>query len=93
MYYVYLGKSLSSILFRDKALGDEPLERREKKPKQGDVFSEQACSGNAARVEGSKGDAGVFIVPPVELLHGEHVTHFAVFVRLGSIKIPTINHG
>lgn len=57
------------------------------------MLSEQASCGNAARVKGSECNAGLLVVLPVELLHGEHVADFAVLVGLGTIEASTVDHG
>lgn len=89
---VYLCKSLSGLIFRDKSLGDVLLEWWEKKPEKWDVLPEQASSSNAAWVKGSKCNSGILVISTVELLHGKHVADFAVFVCLGTIKITSIYH-
>lgn len=87
-----LCKSAPSFFFRNIAFGNILLKWWEEKTEQWNVFPKQTCCCNATGVKGGKGDSGFLVVPPVELLHGEHITNFAVFICLGTIKISSIYH-
>uniref|UniRef100_J3N3R4 Uncharacterized protein n=1 Tax=Oryza brachyantha TaxID=4533 RepID=J3N3R4_ORYBR len=87
-----LGEALAGLLLGDVALGDVLLEGREEEAEERDVLAEEAGGGDAARVEGGEGHAGGLVVPPVELLHRQHVAHLAVLVGLGAVELAAVDH-
>nr|ACR38476.1 unknown [Zea mays] len=90
----HLRQPLAGLRLRHEALGDELLERREEQAEQRDVLAEQPRGGDAPRVERRERDARLLVVPPVQLLHGEHVADLAVLVRLGAVEaLGAVDHG
>lgn len=57
------------------------------------MIAEEGRGGYATWIEGTKGDAGGFVVASVQFPHGEQVTEFAVFIGFAGFEFFAVYHG
>eukprot|EP00951_Prasinocladus_malaysianus_P017819 scaffold141196_cov39-Prasinocladus_malaysianus.AAC.1 len=87
-----LEEALARLVLRDVSAGDILHEDREEPAEPAALLAEEGRLGDAARVHGGEGDAGLVVVAPVQLEDGHHVGQLAVFVCLGAVVCEPVDH-
>mmetsp|Transcript_30305 Transcript_30305/g.98870 ORF Transcript_30305/g.98870 Transcript_30305/m.98870 type:complete len:572 (+) Transcript_30305:230-1945(+) len=80
------------LLLPDEAAGDILHEDGKVLSEPGALLAEERRLGDAARVDGREGDAGLLCVLVVQQVGGHHQAELRVLVRLGAVKVVAVEH-